>query len=587
MHRLFSHQHKAHRPTVSTSKRYGSKNNREANTKPGIPLFLQKSSSSTASKDHSADMSYPYSNIISNVTGSTIPGRAVHAPWLEREYGVPAFTDGLNSYFAVRSPAIDVAGHEAAHQLQNSGKTNSMGLHPEIQADAVGRASVHNTSALSVIGKSGAPTRNTVRLYTPFTTTDQTDTGDWQLGQNARVSRDGNLLTPAKRSHIAYAKKEIIESANRILEARQSGVRLWPLDETISGMAPDSSGRKKLNRVGYQILTSDTWPNPTLYDDCGRSSHEVAGPSGTDSNSRAVYIDNAGNEQETSPSWGTDAMRGEILMNLGLGSTPAEAWTAYQSLPDRDDFDRRHGLNVYAQPGVGEGYAADRAGSYNYHFGTVVLVSGGDRITFENYTRDSSGNFSIQTDRWFFAMYGPSSEPAQTFHGVWGDADTTTMVHRTSPDPSAHTENTADLSTPELIRRQESTTDKPEKMAINAELRNRSIRVYVKVHSTEDTFGEDEVYVRIYNRKLSFLDEESGVVGLNDGSDHTFILSIDDLVSEFASLANGISVQVYDEDSPDSDDLIVWVAFQPPFSTTSNQRSYDGATYEVHINFPR
>ena len=584
---LLTQKHRTNRASPTTSNGHDLKIKKGLKTKPGLPLFLRKSTVSMPSNARSVEMDYPHSNIISNVTGSTIPGRAVHAPWLEREYGVPAFTDGLNSYFAVRSPAIDVAGHEAAHQLQNSGKTNSMGLHPEIQADAVGRASVHNTSALSVIGKSGAPTRNTVRLYTPFTTTDQTDTGDWQLGQNARVSLDGNLLTPAKRSHIAYAQKEIIENANRILEARQSGVRLWPLDETISGMAPDSSGRKKLNRVGYRILTSDTWPNPTLYDDCGRSSHEVAGPSGTDSNSRAVYIDNAGNEQETSPSWGTDAMRGEILMNLGLGSTPAEAWTAYQSLPNRDDFDRRHGLNAYAQPGVGEGYAADRAGGYNYHFGTVVLVSGGDRITFENYTRDSSGNFSIQTDRWFFAMYGPPSETAQTFHGVWGDADTTTMVHRTSPDPSAHTENTADLSTPELIRRQESTTDKPEKMAINAELRNRSIRVYVKVHSTEDTFGEDEVYVRIYNRKLSFLDEESGVVGLNDGSDHTFILSIDDLVSEFASLANGISVQVYDEDSPDSDDLIVWVAFQPPFSTTSNQRSYDGATYEVHINFPR
>ena len=587
MAHILSSKNRANRSSIPTFRGHEPKIKQGLNTKPGIPLFLRKSAASISANTRSAEMTYPHSNIIGNVTGRNIPGRAVHAPWLEREYGVSAFTDGLNSYFADRSPAIDVAGHEAAHQLQNSGKTNNMGLHPEIQADAVGRASVHNTSALSVIGKSGAPTRNTVRLYTPFTTTDQTDTGDWQLGQNARVSLDGNLLTPAKRSHIAYAQKEIIENANRILEARQSGVRLWPLDETISGMAPDSSGRKKLNRVGYRILTSDTWPNPTLYDDCGRSSHEVAGPSGTDSNSRAVYIDNAGNEQETSPSWGTDAMRGEILMNLGLGSTPAEAWTAYQSLPNRDDFDRRHGLNAYAQPGVGEGYAADRAGGYNYHFGTVVLVSGGDRITFENYTRDSSGNFSIQTDRWFFAMYGPPSEPAQTFHGVWGDADTTTMVHRTSPDPSAHTENTADLSTPELIRRQESTTDKPEKMAINAELRNRSIRVYVKVHSTEDTFGEDEVYVRIYNRKLSFLDEESGVVGLNDGSDHTFILSIDDLVSEFASLANGISVQVYDEDSPDSDDLIVWVAFQPPFSITSNQGSYDGATYEVHISFPR
>jgi len=587
MHQLFSHQHKAHRPPLSTSKGHGPKSKKEANKKPGIPLFLQKSAALSPSKARSVEMGYPHSNIIGNVTGNNIPGRAVHAPWLEREYGVPAFTDGLNSYFAERSPSIDVAGHEAAHQLQNSGKTNSMGLHPEIQADAVGQASARRTPAFSIIGKSGEAMGNAVRLYSPFSTTKQTDTGDWQLGQNARVSRDGHLLTPANRSHIAYAKRDIIESANRILEARQSGVRLWALNETISGMAPDSSGRKTLNRVGYQILTSDTWPNPTLYDDCGRSSHEVTGPSGTDSDSRAVYTDNAGNEQETSPSWETDAMRGEILMNLGLGSTPAEAWTAYQSLPDRDDFDRRHGLNAYAQPGVGEGYAADRAGGYNYHFGTVVLVSGGDRITFENYTRDSSGDFSIQTDRWFFSMYGPPSEPDQTFHGVWGDADTTTMVHRTSPDPSAHTENTADLSTPELIRRQDGTTDKPEKMAINAELRNRSIRVYVKVHSTEDTFGEDEVYVRIYNRKLPILDEESGVVGLNDGSDHTFIVSIDDLVNEAVSLANGISVQVYDEDSPDSDDLIVWVAFQAPFSTTSNQRSYDGATYEVHINFPR
>ncbi len=94
------------------------------------------------------------------------------------------------------------------------------------------------------------------------------------------------------------------------------------------------------------------------------------------------------------------------------------AWTSYQALSsaDKDLFDQEVGLNKYATPDVGEAYSivANKdenidMGTWNFHWGGVVMKSGGDTVTMENFA--GSG-----TDAWDFQMYGPASKAGQTFH---------------------------------------------------------------------------------------------------------------------------------------------------------------------------
>ncbi|MEL6180964.1 MAG: hypothetical protein AAFS10_18530, partial [Myxococcota bacterium] len=96
-----------------------------------------------------------------------------------------------------------------------------------------------------------------------------------------------------------------------------------------------------------------------------------------------------------------------------------KAWADYEKLSakDKEKFDEKIGINKYAQPEVGEAYSivsnkdehVDGKTAWNFHWGAVVLKSGGDSVTMENFA--SSG-----TDAWDFQMYGPPTKKDQTFH---------------------------------------------------------------------------------------------------------------------------------------------------------------------------
>jgi hypothetical protein len=69
------------------------------------------------------------------------------------------------------------------------------------------------------------------------------------------------------------------------------------------------------------------------------------------------------------------------------------------------------------------------------------------------------------------------------------------------------------------------------------------------------------------------------VSSLNDGQRATFELSS----SLLGDRSQAIMIEVYDEDWPDADDLIVRLAWMPPFSPLANARSEDGADYRVRV----
>lgn len=122
-------------------------------------------------------------------------------------------------------------------------------------------------------------------------------------------------------------------------------------------------------------------------------------------------------------------------------------------------------------------------------------------------------------------------------------------------------------------------TDKEtEKRDALAELGRRSVLVEVHVKSTEDWTGADGVYVKFTGASGS---HKTPVRSLNDGERGSFLVPL----APFVPLTGPITVEVFDEDWPDSDDLIVTMSWASPYQEIHNAASLDGADYEVRVRF--
>ena len=169
----------------------------------------------------------------------------------------------------------------------------------------------------------------------------------------------GLMVTSVTDRHVCYAEPALVEAANLILRAKESGVRLRTGAAGPSGSAPDGSGVKSTVEVIAQVRSATS--SGEVWADCGRMSREVQGVAGTDTPARGIYRDGAGTEHETSPGAPTH-IRDEALVGAGLGTDAASARAAYDAMDPaaRDAFDSAHGINRYAAPNVGESYMSVR-----------------------------------------------------------------------------------------------------------------------------------------------------------------------------------------------------------------------------------
>ena len=134
----------------------------------------------------------------------------------------------------------------------------------------------------------------------------------------------------------------------------------------------------------------------------------------------------------------------------------------------------------------------------------------------------------------------------------------------------------ADLMT--LAPGQARTDKETEKRDAEAELARRNVVIEVHVSSTEDWTGADEVYVKLTGSKGS---HKTDVRSLNDGQRSTFRVAL----GPFVPMTAPITVEVFDEDSPDGDDLIVTMSWASPYEELHNAKSLDGASYQVRVRF--
>lgn len=153
-------------------------------------------------------------------------------------------------------------------------------------------------------------------------------------------------------------------------------------------------------------------------------------------------------------SWGKTAMQvAEEAYHASLGTTAtamsaalSEIAVSYANLKATQPLVAEQaaqalGLNVHAQPDVGEAYETytvvdvahqvpqshrdaglgfDVRDFWGQHIGAVVARSGGDRVTLENYARTYElGSMQADSPHYYFQMYGPATKPAQTWHAAW------------------------------------------------------------------------------------------------------------------------------------------------------------------------
>jgi hypothetical protein len=137
-----------------------------------------------------------------------------------------------------------------------------------------------------------------------------------------------------------------------------------------------------------------------------------------------------------------EEMKKEIF-NEKLGGTGDEGLKKYQALPttEKERFDKETGINRFAAPKTGEGYTMSTGGigypgerTWNFHWAGVVMLSGDDRVTLENYAIMNQPN--VKNSDWEFQMYGSADKSGQTFHEQHqatkqhGDAPTTMQVDK-------------------------------------------------------------------------------------------------------------------------------------------------------------
>lgn len=262
---------------------------------------------------------------------------------------------------------------------------------------------------------------HTVQRYKEIKKSKQSP-GNWNVGSKARVADNGLAVTSIVNAHECWASGNLIKESNRLLKSKNSGIEIKAGGSTVTGKAP-ATGRKRTLKKVVPTIRASTAVGGTqdFWADCGRSSREVMGPHGTDTSPRGVF--QKGGKLETTPTASSNPanFRDDIFVEAGLGSDRASAAAAYRvmSKAQRRKFDRKHKINQYADPGIGEAFVSRRddvrtSQGFNFHWGGVIMVAGRDKVTLENFYK--GGGYAAKDTDWYFEMYGPPSKPHQTFH---------------------------------------------------------------------------------------------------------------------------------------------------------------------------
>ncbi len=368
-------------------------------------------------------MPYPHQTEVERSFGTAIRGRAVLDPAACHDRGVPAFTDGDVSHFAVDDPPREVAAHEAAHLAQHAGATRDGGFGAEGHAAAVASAVADGEPARGLLGPAGAAVADGVHDFVKYSTKKQAKTGQWQAGVNLRVSDDGRMAVEVGGKH-AWAEKDVIVRSSKALEGVGSDLRLHYGCVPLVGPDVDGNPHTLVPAVPENVKEGGSGADMKMWQACISAAREVVGSEYDEQQGlTAVY--------KKKHSW----------LHEMFGFDPDEkegSYTHYTAASDPIQMseeihahtkglsDQQAGINQYADPKVGQAFSiahapGDKLGAndYPYHVAGVVMKSGGDYVTVEAFRPEMDIHGPHLTNKWNFDMYG--TEKDETFYEEWKD----------------------------------------------------------------------------------------------------------------------------------------------------------------------
>jgi len=395
---------------------------------------------------------YPHGERIEAGLGTAIPGTWSVDSAACRSRGVEAFTVGTHSIFAASEPRLQVAAHEAVHQFQHEGRTRDAFLGAEGHANAVADRLAGGRRVGGLFGGRGDRVAAKIHDYVQPEAEQLKGTDLARLCDALKLAESGDALTSVLDGKLLYTTPELLARANQRLEAQRAGLRLGQLPDTIGPATIGDLAIKKMHRVDPIFTRNADSRDQTMYLDCGQTARELVGPAGTNQPMSAECRGVDGT-RVTEPSDDPRVLRARVLRAAGVGRTDKEALRKYRRMqPDEADaFERAQGINKYAAPAVGEAYTiAEKqsgADSWGFHWATVALVAGVDRVTCETAAPNRPTTPEETGQDWRYEMYGPPSRMfGQTYHDEWEPAfgnqrqGAMTMVARQPPESGKPTE---------------------------------------------------------------------------------------------------------------------------------------------------
>jgi hypothetical protein len=256
--------------------------------------------------------------------------------------------------------------------------------------------------------------------------------------EKTAVRQDNN-----RGSQVFYATSEKISEANEILLSVSSSVILLQRPEQIK--TGRFFSRKTLKKV--MVNANGDVGDLTLPRDCRINACDVTGAA-TRFKRLLPEFNLGGNKKivdQTDPQLMTQSADPFISAhyNGDRSKVPGKDEYHNSSSESREIVDQQLGINRYANPNVGEAYVTRssqplKAGQWNFHYAPVIMKSGSDNVTLENYA-DSTQLFVVNPE-WNVQMYGlPKSHHPdfKTFHEEHvgrGDHDIKAVTMKVVPE---------------------------------------------------------------------------------------------------------------------------------------------------------
>lgn len=229
---------------------------------------------------------------------------------------------------------------------------------------------------------------------------------------------DGIAKGETKAAVISFQRK--VGLTGKEVDGIVGPVTMEYLDKAFGGGPKPAVPAKILHRISASnVNTGTSGLSMKIVDDCGgaaktimmgaKPGFDTSAPQGG-SNIKGVY--KSGGVYVNTPVFTTSKqVRDHVMMKIMGKATAAAAMTEYwgKSAAERDLIDKAAGINQYAEVKTGESHSIVRGDSvgWNWHWGAVIMQSGSDSVTLENFA--GSGETA-----WDFQMYATTG--SLSFH---------------------------------------------------------------------------------------------------------------------------------------------------------------------------